>query len=67
MGERCLYLGGVLMERIVTYHRAPTQWEIRFGYGATHYLDVPMSMVMKPDGRLKRWFRSSTDGLRYYR
>ena len=55
------------MERIVTYHREPTALEIRQGYGATHYLDVPMSMVMKPDGRLKRWFRSRVDGLRYYR
>lgn len=53
--------------KTVTYHREPTALEIRQGYGATHYLDVPMSMVMKPDGRLKRWFRSRTDGLRYYR
>lgn len=54
------------MKETVTYHRMPTQWEIRFGEGAIHYLDVPRSMVTKRDGNLKRWFRH-TDGLRYYR
>lgn len=51
---------------LVDYHRQPTDWEIKWGYGALHYLSVPMSAVMKKDGTIKKWFRHK-DGLRYYR
>lgn len=54
----------------VTYHRNPTQAEIKFGYGATHYRDFPKQEVMKrqvgPLIVLKKWFVAD-DGLRYYR
>ena len=52
----------------VTYHRPPTQAEIRFGHGATHYRDFPVSEVCHKGTRfLKRWFKAADDGLRYYR
>ena len=47
----------------VTYCRNPTPEEIKFGYGAIHYLSVPLTKVRKPDGKLKKWFIK--DGLRY--
>jgi len=52
----------------VTYHRPPTQAEIRFGHGATHYRDFPVSEACHEGTRfLKRWFKAADDGLRYYR
>ena len=52
----------------VTYHRQPTQAEIRFGHGATHYRDFDAVECCHAGTRiLKRWFISSDDGLRYYR
>ena len=50
-----------------TYHREPTQSEIKFGYGATHYLDIPGSVCLKKDGLPKKWLINPMDGLRYYR
>lgn len=49
----------------VTYHRNPTEAEIKSGYGATHYRDFPAFQVLK-GFRLKRW-TVGPDGLRYYR
>lgn len=51
----------------MTYHRNPTKYELKFGYGAIHYREFPISEVVKPDGRIKKWFVSPDDGLRYYR
>ena len=55
----------------LTYHRQPTQSEIRFGHGATHYRDFSPEECcwFFCDGRVvaKRWFVSRDDGLRYYR
>lgn len=52
----------------VTYHRQPTQAEIRMGYGATHYRDFPVTVVVHTGTRIpKRWFIAPDDGLRYYR
>ena len=51
--------------KTITYHRKPTKVEIKFGYGAIHYLDVPETLVRKKDGNLKKWFIYK-DGLRYY-
>ena len=31
-------------DRSITAHRSPTQSEIRFGHGATHYKDFPRSL-----------------------
>lgn len=57
-----------------TYHREPTQSEIKFGYGATHYRQFPISETVNRkrntmNGRLvlKRWIKAKDDGLRYYR
>ena len=51
----------------VTRHRKPTPAEIRFGEGATHYRDFPVSEVCFPGTRIaKAWFVAD-DGLRYYR
>lgn len=52
---------------VYTYHREPTQSEIAFGYGATHYLDIPGSICLKKDGLPKKWLINPVDGLRYYR
>jgi hypothetical protein len=52
----------------VTYHRAPTQAELRMGYGATHYRVFPLTVCCHTGTRiLKRWFIAPDDGLRYYR
>lgn len=53
--------------KTVEYWRQPTDWEIRFGEGAIHWLTVNVDDVRKPDGSLKRWFVNKADGLRYYR
>ncbi len=55
-------IGGV---KHYTYHREPTESEIRRGFGATHYRDFPLEEVTKPDGEIKKWLKA--DGLRYYR
>lgn len=55
------------LPEMVEYHRQPTKAEINFGYGATHYKIFPISEVLKPNGRLKKWVRCKCDGLRYYR
>jgi hypothetical protein len=52
------------------YRRLPTMAEMRFGHGATHYrtfviADTPE--LFRADGTRKRFFKSSDDGLRYYR
>lgn len=52
----------------LTYHRKPTQSEIRFGYGATHYADFTIEECCFEGTRIpKSWFVSPYDGLRYYR
>lgn len=53
----------------VIYHRNPTASEIKFGMGATHYaqFDRDDENILKKDGKLKTWFKSHHDGLRYYR
>lgn len=51
----------------VTYHRAPTPAEVRFGYGATHYRDFAPEECCHPGTRIaKRWILAD-DGLRYFR
>lgn len=49
----------------VEYHRKPTPAEIRFGEGATHYLDVDIADAWHPSGRLKK--RVTIGGLVYTR
>ena len=53
---------------IVEYHRSPTQSEIRFGYGATHYCNFTIEECCHKGTRfLKKWIKSPYDGLRYFR
>jgi hypothetical protein len=56
-----------LLDKPVTFHRNPTQSEIRFGYGATHYKDFILGDVVKQCGAIKAWIVCPYDGLRYYR
>lgn len=60
----------ILNELKVVYHRGPTPGEIRFGHGATHYIDLPFSLLYKWDRygwNLKAWTKRNEDGLRYYK
>lgn len=55
-------------ERVVPAYRNPTKSEIKFGYGATHYKDMPRLLWLKADGvTFKRWTVCPIDGLRYFR
>ena len=62
---------GLISDRLanaatVTYHRnKPTAWELTFGEGCTHYIEVDIVDAWRTSGRLKRWV--TVDGLRYYR
>lgn len=54
----------------IVYRRNPTQSEIRFGMGATHYRaftlgDTPE--LYRADGSLKSRFKAKDDGLFYSR
>ena len=51
----------------ITAHRNPTQSEIKFGEGATHYKDFPVKLWVNKDGNAKTWIKCPEDGLRYYR
>jgi hypothetical protein len=51
---------------LITYFRKPTAWEIKFGYGATHYKQFKRSQCTKPNGCRKQWLVCPIDGLRYY-
>lgn len=52
----------------ITYHRPPTEGEIRFGYGATHYADFTIEECCHKGTLIpKKWIVSQHDGLRYYR
>lgn len=55
------------LDKPITFHRNPTQSEIRFGHGATHYKDFILSNVIKANGAIKNWIVCPHDGLRYYR
>jgi hypothetical protein len=50
--------------KTLTYFRPPTLYEIKFGEGALHYLDVEQPECTKTDGTVKKWVK--INGLRYY-
>ena len=50
----------------VEYNRPPTKGEIAFGYGVTHYREIPTEWVIKPGGKFKKWMKHHGDKLRYY-
>lgn len=60
------YKLNVLNSEPIEYHRNPTQGEIRFGHGATHYAEFPLYEVFKPCGALKKRHKGN-DGLIYTR
>jgi hypothetical protein len=50
------------------YHRQPTKYELKQGYGAIHYRTFPIDECSHKGTRiLKAWFVAQDDGLRYYR
>lgn len=52
----------------ITYHRQPTESEIRFGHGAIHYANFTIAECCHKGTRfMKSWLKSPHDGLRYYR
>lgn len=61
--ERIMLMTG----EAVTYHRQPTAFEIKRGYGATHYRTFLKSDVLNRKGELKKWFKADDDGLNYSR
>ena len=50
----------------ITGHRKPTDSEIRFGEGATHYRSFRKEEWEHTSGKPKLWIKAD-DGLRYYR
>lgn len=64
MKPQTLNISGV-QERIITYSRKPTQSEIRFGHGATHYKSFYESACKKKDGTIKKRLKCPIDGLIY--
>ena len=51
----------------ITYHRKPTEYEIKFGEGATHYKDFETCFCWNDKTDMpKRWLVCPIDGLRYY-
>lgn len=50
-----------------SYSRKPTQSEIKFGYGATHYKVFGYDICHKADGSLKKRLKCPIDGLIYTR
>lgn len=55
------------MEKEITYHRKPTESEIKFGHGATHYKDFNRKQCTKPNGDIKKRLKCPIDGLIYTR
>lgn len=55
----------VLNTQEIEAHRPPTERELKFGEGATHYLTVALSCVLNKQGDIKKWFVYPGDKLRY--
>jgi hypothetical protein len=53
--------------KIAQAHRQPTTAEIRFGYGCTIYVDVPLGAYRRKDGTLKRRITCPETGKHLYR
>ena len=51
-------------KQLVNYHRQPNKFEMKFGEGAIHYIDLPESLCKKKDGSYKKWLVNN--GERYY-
>lgn len=56
----------ILNSQLIECHRQPTESEVKFGEGATHYRSFTAGeMGITKKGDLKKWFVAD-DGLRYY-
>lgn len=51
----------------VTFHRKPTEWEIKFGEGATHYKDFKIKDLKVINGNTPKRLKCPVDGLIYTR
>ena len=49
------------IKRKTMYWRNPTKWEIKFGEGAIHYIEIDIERVIKPNGTLKNGLSILTD------
>ena len=56
----------VLNNQAIELHRKPTEGEIKFGEGDTHYRCFPIGDVLDKKGEIKKWIKTSDDSLRYY-
>lgn len=58
----------IMNSHAIQCHRQPTKGEIKFGEGATHYRDFPLSIIGLKKGKAmwKNWFIAPDDRLRYY-
>lgn len=58
----------IMNKQTIQCHRSPTKGEIKFGEGATHYRDFPLSAIGLKKGKAmwKDWFIAPDDKLRYY-
>jgi len=45
-------------------HRPPTAYELKQGYGATHYRTFLRKEILNKSGQIKKWFKAD-DGLNY--
>ena len=52
----------------IEVYRKPTAFEIKQGYGAIHYLTVPLSAIYTVNGVRRTWILNPyvADNLRYY-
>lgn len=55
----------ILNTQEIEAHRPPTEAEIKFGEGATHYITVALSCILNEKGDIKKWFVYPGDKLRY--
>lgn len=53
--------------KAIEYKRKPNNYELKFGYGATHYRTFLIKDVLNRKGELKKWFKCKDDNLNYSR
>ena len=58
----------IMNSQTIQCHWPPTKGEVKFGEGAIHYRDFPLSVIGLKKGKAawKDWFKAPDDGLRYY-
>lgn len=57
----------IMNKQTIQCHRSPTERELKFGEGAMHHRDFPLSIIgLNKKGDFKNWFIAPDDKLRYY-